>query len=102
MATENIMLAAVTAGGDRQDICTQLSANTARRPASGETRKESPTIFWSVCRPIPRSPEDDPATLDPSHFVGRAPEQVEEFLAEIIAPIRERYAELPPPGELWV
>ena len=29
--------------------------------------------------------------LDPARFVGRAPEQVDEFLAEIVAPIRKRY-----------
>jgi adenylosuccinate lyase len=29
--------------------------------------------------------------LDPAKFVGRAPEQVDEFLAEVIAPIRARY-----------
>ncbi len=30
--------------------------------------------------------------LDASRFVGRAPEQVDEFLAEVVAPIRKRYA----------
>ena len=29
---------------------------------------------------------------DPSHFIGRAPEQVDDFLAEHVAPIRARYA----------
>jgi adenylosuccinate lyase len=31
------------------------------------------------------------AVVDPSQFVGRAPEQVDEFTAEVIAPIRARY-----------
>jgi adenylosuccinate lyase len=30
--------------------------------------------------------------LNPSQFVGRAPQQVDEFLAEVIAPIRAKYA----------
>ena len=31
--------------------------------------------------------------LDSARFIGRAPEQVDEFLAEIVAPIRQRYSE---------
>jgi adenylosuccinate lyase len=29
---------------------------------------------------------------DPSHFVGRAPEQVDRFIADVVAPIRTRHA----------
>ncbi len=32
--------------------------------------------------------------MDPSKFVGRAPEQVDEFIAEVVEPIRARYADL--------
>jgi adenylosuccinate lyase len=31
--------------------------------------------------------------LDPRQFIGRAPEQVDEFIAEIVEPIRKRYPE---------
>jgi adenylosuccinate lyase len=30
--------------------------------------------------------------VDPSQFVGRAPQQVDEFLAEVVEPIRQRYS----------
>jgi len=30
--------------------------------------------------------------LDPAQFVGRAPQQVDEFLAEVVEPIRAKYA----------
>jgi adenylosuccinate lyase len=30
--------------------------------------------------------------MEPSQFVGRAPEQVDEFIAEVVAPIQKRYA----------
>ena len=38
--------------------------------------------------------------LDPRKFIGRAPEQVEEFIAARIEPIREKYSEelRPQPG----
>jgi adenylosuccinate lyase len=31
--------------------------------------------------------------VDASRFVGRAPQQVDEFLAEVVTPIRQRYAD---------
>ena len=35
---------------------------------------------------------DFAAATDASRFVGRAPEQVDEFLAEVVEPIRKKYA----------
>ena len=32
------------------------------------------------------------AALDPAQFVGRAPQQVDEFLIEVVEPIRRRYS----------
>jgi adenylosuccinate lyase len=36
------------------------------------------------------------AVLAQGYFIGRAPEQVDEFLAEVVAPIRQRYGNLGP------
>ncbi|MEM1062362.1 MAG: adenylosuccinate lyase, partial [Planctomycetota bacterium] len=33
------------------------------------------------------------STLDPARYVGRSAEQVEEFLYEVIGPVREQYRE---------
>jgi adenylosuccinate lyase len=33
------------------------------------------------------------AMVEPSQFVGRAPQQVDEFLAEVVSPIRARYSD---------
>jgi adenylosuccinate lyase len=35
---------------------------------------------------------DIASVMNPKQFVGRAPEQVDEFLAEVVEPIRQRYA----------
>ena len=35
---------------------------------------------------------DMAATLNAQHFIGRAPQQVDEFLSEVVDPIRARYA----------
>jgi adenylosuccinate lyase len=90
MATENILMAAVSAGGDRQDLHERirrhsLAAAAVVKQQGGENdlieRLRTDGAFAKVNL-------DD--TLDPTLFVGRAPEQVDEFLAEVVAPIRAK------------
>lgn len=93
MATENLMMAAVAAGADRQDVHevvrTHSHAVTAKVKAGEGTAEElidrlkSESAFVGV---------DFAAELAPSRFVGRAAEQVGEFLAEHVAAVRQRYA----------
>lgn len=91
MATENILMAAVAQGGDRQtlhELIRQHSQDAAyQMKAEGKdndliTRLKQDAAFQAV---------DIDAELDVRQFVGRAPEQVDEFLAEIVAPIRKKY-----------
>ncbi len=93
MATENIMMAAVEAGGDRQELHERIRQHSQAAAAvvkgeGGENdlieRLQNDPAFVAV---------DVNAELEPRLYVGRAPEQVDEFIAEQIAPIRERYAE---------
>jgi adenylosuccinate lyase len=93
VATENLMMAAVRAGEDRQtvhEVVRQHShAVTARvkegagSPAELFDRLKAEKTFAKV---------DFAVVLDPRGFVGRAPEQVAEFLAEHVEPVRQRYA----------
>ncbi len=94
MATENVLMAAVQAGGDRQDlherirVHSQAAAEQVKafgRPNDLLDRLKNDAAFDAV---------DIDALLDPRAFVGRAPEQVDEFIAEEVAPIRKRYAHL--------
>ena len=93
MATENIMMDCVKRGGDRQELHERIRTHSmaaARRvkqedgvndlleriagdPAFGLTLPELETV------------------LDPARYVGRAPEQTEEFLREEVAPVLEKY-----------
>jgi adenylosuccinate lyase len=93
MATENILMAAVAAGGDRQDLHerirrhSQAAATVVKEEGGGNDlleRLAGDSAFAAV---------DLQATLDPRQFVGRAPEQVDDFLEEVVQPIRERYAD---------
>ncbi len=93
MATEEILMAGVRAGGDRQDLHERIrvhSQEAARQVKEHGlandlmTRLKSDNAFVNV---------DLTGTLDSLKFVGRAPEQVDGFIRDIINPIRDRYAE---------
>jgi adenylosuccinate lyase len=94
MATENILMAAVARGGDRQALHERLRqhshAVTAHLKAGGQDndlleRLQADEAFAGV---------DVGQMLRPENFVGRAPQQVEEFLAAEVAPLRRRYPHL--------
>jgi adenylosuccinate lyase len=91
MATENLLMAAVNEGTDRQQvhevIRTHSQAAAQRVKEQGESndlleRLRGEAVFNNV---------DFDAALDPHAFVGRAPQQVDQFLKDVVAPIRERY-----------
>ncbi len=91
MATEEILMEGVRAGGDRQDLHERVrihSQEAARQvkehglPNDLIERLKGDAAFAKV---------DLGAALDARRFVGRAPEQVEQFVSEIITPIRQRY-----------
>ncbi len=91
MATEEVIMAGVKAGGDRQDLHERIRRHSL---AAAEQVKQ-------MGRPndlIDRLKNDDAfagvdlaGALNPLAFVGRAPEQVDRFVQEIIEPIRRRY-----------
>ncbi len=92
MATENILMAAVEKGGDRQDLHEKIRRHSQAAAAvvkqeGGENdlmaRLRGDAAFASV---------DMDAELAPAAFVGRSPEQVDEFIEEQVEPIRARYA----------
>lgn len=93
MATENLMMAAVRAGEDRQavhEIVRQHSHAVTARVKSGEGSPAE--LFDRLKKADEFAKVDFGAALDPRQFVGRSPEQVEEFVGDHVAPIRERYA----------
>jgi adenylosuccinate lyase len=91
MAAEEVLMAGVRAGGDRQDLHEafrehSLAASTAMK-AEG-----TPNDLVARLRGDERFARVDvPETFDAAAYVGRAPQQVDTFLREVVAPIRERY-----------
>jgi adenylosuccinate lyase len=91
MATENILMAAVEAGGDRQDLHERIRRHSQAAAAEVKDRGGSNDLLHRLAGDPAFSKINLQNTLDPAAFVGRAPEQVDEFVADIVEPIRQRY-----------
>ncbi len=95
IATENILMEAVRAGGDRQDLherIRQHSIAALQKMQQGEPndlvdRLKADAAFATISERLGDS-------LDPMRYVGRAPQQVQEFLEREVQPCLDRYASL--------
>ena len=93
MATENIMMDAVKAGGDRQELHERIRelSMEAGRNVKQEGRENNLLELIAADPAFNMSLEELQKTMDPAKYVGRSKEQVEEFIADVIAPILEEY-----------
>ena len=89
MATENIMMDAVKAGGDRQELHERIRELSME---AGKNVKEK-GMDNNLLELIAKDPafnlslEDLEKTMDPAKYVGRAKEQVEAYLKNVIHPL---------------
>jgi adenylosuccinate lyase len=96
MATERWLMQAVAAGGDRQtlhEVIRRHSLAVAEAVRAGApndllARLAGDPAFHGVSEATLR------AELDPHRFVGRAPQQVDEFLGDFLHPLLERARKL--------
>lgn len=93
MATEEILMAGVRAGGDRQDLHERIRVHSQEAARQVKElglendlieRLRGDSAFASV---------DLDSTLDARRYIGRAPQQVDEFVAEYVQPLRERFVD---------
>jgi adenylosuccinate lyase len=89
MATEELIVRAVRAGGNRQDAHERIrkySIDAARALKDGASHNDlldriaADSAFGMTRDELDRA-------MEPKRFVGRAPQQVDEFLAEVIGPL---------------
>jgi adenylosuccinate lyase len=92
MATENILMAAVAAGGDRQDLHERIRRHSHAAAAVVKNEGGKNDLLERIAADPAFAKVDLKAVTDPHAFVGRAHQQVDEFIAEVVAPIRQRYA----------
>ena len=91
MATENILMAAVAAGGDRQELHERIRQHSQSAAAVVKQEGGHNDLLARLAADEAFGGIDLESALEPSRYVGRAPEQVDEFLREVVEPIRARY-----------
>jgi len=94
MGMETVLMHAVSAGGDRQELHERIrrhSLAAAERMKEGATPDLLDRVANDEAFGLDRAGLD--ALMDPRRFIGRAPEQVDRFLAEWVAPVLERHGD---------
>lgn len=96
MATENIMMRCVKAGGDRQALHEALRVHSqAAAERVKREGKENDLIARIAADPLFALTEDEiRAVLDPRLYTGRAASQTEEFCRETVDPLLARYPDV--------
>ncbi|HSU68138.1 MAG TPA: adenylosuccinate lyase [Tepidisphaeraceae bacterium] len=91
MATEEILMAGVRAGGDRQELHERIRRHSL--DAAEQVKQHG--LSNDLIERLKGDPEFRAVAweqvLKPEAFVGRAPQQTEEFVRTVVEPIRERY-----------
>ena len=96
MATENIMMDAVKAGGDRQELHERIRELSMEAGKNVKEKGLDNNLLELIASDdaFNLSLEDLQKTMDPSKYVGRSKEQVEAFLKNVIRPILDENKEL--------
>ncbi len=96
MATENIMMDAVKAGGNRQELHERIRelSMEAGKTVKVEGKENNLLELIAADDAFPMSLEELQETMEPSRYVGRAKEQVESFLEKVVMPVLDANKEL--------
>ena len=94
MASENIMMDAVKRGGNRQELHERIRVLSQQAGAhvKDEGRPNDLIDLMAADPAFGMTKEELSVHLEPARYIGRCPEQVEEFLAEEVRPVLEKYA----------
>ncbi|MEP3480552.1 MAG: adenylosuccinate lyase [Fuerstiella sp.] len=92
MATEEIMMAGVQAGGDRQDLHEKIRVHSQAAAAEVKQNAAANDLISRLQGDDAFRGIDLESALDARKYIGRAPEQVDAFLAEQVAEVRSKYA----------
>ena len=91
MVTENILMATVAAGGDRQALHERIRQHSQAAAAVVKEQGGDNDLIARLKSDKAFVVADIGSVIDPSRLTGRSKEQVDEFLAELVTPIRKRY-----------
>ncbi|QDU52639.1 adenylosuccinate lyase [Gimesia panareensis] len=91
MATEEFLMAGVEAGGDRQDLHERIRVHSQNAGAEVKVHGGKNDLIERLQKDPAFAGCDLASALDARKYIGRAPEQVDAFVAEIVDPVRQRY-----------
>jgi adenylosuccinate lyase len=92
MATENILMSAVRAGADRQEAHEVIRRHSQAAAEQVKARGRPNDLIDRLAADPMFAAVDLEDVLEPGRYVGRAPEQVDAFVTEVLGPLRTRYA----------
>jgi len=91
MATENILMAAVKAGGNRQTLHEEIRLHSQAAAEQVKNFGKHNDLIDRLKAEPAFAKIDFKKVLDPKSYVGRAPQQVDEFIKEVVTPVRRKY-----------
>jgi adenylosuccinate lyase len=91
MATENILMAAVKTGGNRQQLHEKIRRHSHAAAEQVKKHGRKNDLIDRLKSDPAFAKVDLKKVLDPKAYIGCAAQQVDEFLSDIIEPIRKRY-----------
>ena len=91
MATENILMAAVKAGGNRQELHEKIRLHSQAAASQVKNLGKHNDLVGRLRADIAFAEIDFDKILNPQAYIGRAPQQVDEFIRDLVAPIRKKY-----------
>ena len=96
MATENIMMDAVKAGGDRQELHERIRELSMEAGKTVKVEGKDNTLLELIAADpaFNLSLEDLQRSMDPKKYIGRAKEQTERFVNTVVQPILDSHKEL--------
>jgi adenylosuccinate lyase len=91
MASENILMAAVKAGGNRQELHEKIRLHSQAAAAQVKNLGKPNDLVGRLRADVAFARVNLDKILNPETYMGRAPQQVDEFLKSIVEPILKKY-----------
>jgi adenylosuccinate lyase len=91
MATENILMAAVKAGGNRQKLHERIRVHSQAAAEQVKKFGKPNDLIERLKNDSAFAKVDFKKVLNPNDYIGRAPQQVDEFIKDIATPVRRKY-----------
>jgi len=91
MATENILMAAVKAGGNRQELHEKIRQHSQAAAEQVKKFGKKNDLIERLRADKAFSKVNFKKVLNPKDYIGRAAQQVDEFVRDVVTPIRRKY-----------